>query len=254
MTDTVEQITASLQNLSPLEDEESKYNYYKNFAVIDTETTGLNPLEDGVIEVAVVKVIQGKIGPAFSCFINPQRKINPSAQAVHHISSSQLVNALPYEQVLPLLNKWLEDSEVLVAHNAPFDQSMLPNLIEKPWLDTLALAKRVYPKLEKHSNQYLRYRLNLSCPEAEGGASHRALNDCYTTAYLALHLLEKITPKQGLVELLQDLATPTLLAECTFGKHKGSKWSDVPINYLQWLRDKELAPDLRYTVEYYLRK
>ena len=37
-----------------------------------------------------------------------------------------------------------------------------------------------------------------------------------------------------------------------FGKHKGLKMEEVPVDYLHWLAGTELEEDLRYTVEQYL--
>jgi exodeoxyribonuclease X len=37
-----------------------------------------------------------------------------------------------------------------------------------------------------------------------------------------------------------------------FGKHKGLKMEEVPIDYLQWLSGTDLEEDLRYTIEQYL--
>ena len=45
---------------------------------------------------------------------------------------------------------------------------------------------------------------------------------------------------------------PVLYSRMPFGKHKGLKMEEVPIDYLQWLAGTDLEEDLRYTIEQYL--
>ena len=44
----------------------------------------------------------------------------------------------------------------------------------------------------------------------------------------------------------------TRMARMPFGKHKGLKMEEVPLDYLQWLSGTDLEEDLRYTIEQYL--
>ena len=37
-----------------------------------------------------------------------------------------------------------------------------------------------------------------------------------------------------------------------FGKHKGLKMAEVPMDYLEWLSGTDLDEDLAYTVRHYL--
>jgi exodeoxyribonuclease X len=45
---------------------------------------------------------------------------------------------------------------------------------------------------------------------------------------------------------------PVLYRRMPFGKHKGLKMEEVPLDYLQWLSGTDLEEDLRYTIEQYL--
>jgi DNA polymerase III epsilon subunit-like protein len=130
-------------------------------------------------------------------------------------------------------------------------------------LCTLRLARKLWPGLPKYSNQYLRYALGLEVPEAEGLPAHEALADALVTSRLLLHELEIIRtravpdlpPLETAAELIAWADAPNLLGICQFGnKHRGTPWSRVPKDYLQWMRRevRDMDPDLRYTVEYYL--
>jgi exodeoxyribonuclease X len=181
---------------------------------------------------------------------------------VHHITDRHVRNAPPLAKVLPTFQG--ADFDAYVAHNAAFDFGFLP-AAGRPVLCTLRLAKKLWPGLPRHGNQYLRYALNLEVPEAEGLPAHEALADALVTAHLLLNELEAIRTQSvpGLppLETLHDLIAwadaPNLLGVCQFGnKHRGTPWSQVPKDYLQWMKRevRDMDPDTRYTVEYYLRQ
>ena len=47
-------------------------------------------------------------------------------------------------------------------------------------------------------------------------------------------------------------SSPVLVPRMLFGKHKGLKMAEVPVDYLQWLSGTDLDEDLEYTVQHYL--
>jgi exodeoxyribonuclease X len=48
---------------------------------------------------------------------------------------------------------------------------------------------------------------------------------------------------------------PLLLPSVCFGKHQGAAWSDLPLDYLDWIIDKsELSEDVKYTAAYHRRR
>jgi exodeoxyribonuclease X len=229
------------------------------YLVVDTETTGLDPGADRVVSVAGVWTRPGQGGYRRESFlVDPGRPIPPEASAIHHIVDKHVLGAPTLAQVLPAFQK--DDFDVYVAHNAAFDFGFLPSG-GRPVLCTMRLARKLWPKLPKYSNQYLRYALGLDVPEAEGLAAHEALADALVTSRLLLKELEVLaeTPQPGL-ETIQDLLAwvqaPNLLVTCQFGsKHRGVPWAQVPKDYLAWMKRevKDLDADLRHTVEFYLR-
>lgn len=231
------------------------------YLVMDTETTGLDPLSCRVVSVAGVWAKPGAgLGRRESFLVDPGIPIPPEASAVHHIVDRHVQGAPLLAEVLPAFQG--ADFDLYAAHNAAFDFGFLPTA-GRPVLCTLRLAKKLWPGLPKYSNQYLRYALKLEVPEAEGLPAHEALADALVTARLLLHQLEVIHTQavDGIPPLLtvQDLVewanAPSLLAICQFGnKHRGLPWNRVPKDYLQWMRRevRDMDADLRYTVEYYL--
>lgn len=123
--------------------------------VFDTETTGLDPVEDRIIEFGAVELVNRfPTGRTFHVYINPEgRRVHPEAQAIHGISNADLADKPPFRAVHAELSVFLEGA-VLVAHNANFDAGFInaerarlglgpldPGLI----VDTLAIARRKHP-------------------------------------------------------------------------------------------------------------
>ncbi|WP_306601620.1 exonuclease domain-containing protein [Geothrix sp. 21YS21S-2] len=230
------------------------------YLVVDTETTGLSPSADRVVSVAGVWVRTGEgILRRESFLVDPGIPIPPEASAIHHIVDRHVAGAPALGEVLPVFQKG--DFDAYAAHNAAFDFGFLPRA-GRPVLCTMRLARKLWPKLGRYSNQYLRYFLQLEVVEAEGLPAHEALADALVTSRLLLRELAWLQehPQPG-VETVQDLIAwaeaPSLLETCQFGsKHRGVPWAQVPKDYLAWMKRevKDMDPDLRYTVEHYLQR
>lgn len=95
----------------------------------DTETTGLKQ-EDGhrIIEIALsvwaynsVTGERRQIGKPYIQRINPERAIDPGAEAVHRISLAMLRGAPKWDAVAPMVSKILSKTDIFIAHNSAFD-------------------------------------------------------------------------------------------------------------------------------------
>lgn len=98
---------------------------------IDIETTGLEQAKGHrIIEVAacMYDADTEKCIAQFVKRINPERSIDPGAQAVHGISFTDLVNCPKWEEVAPILAKLMSKSALIVAHNGEgFDLPFIGN-------------------------------------------------------------------------------------------------------------------------------
>jgi DNA polymerase-3 subunit epsilon len=126
--------------------------------VLDTETTGLEVSQDHrIIEIGCVELINRKLtGKRYHQYINPTRKIDEGAIAVHGITNEFLDDKPTFEAISRGFLEFLNDSE-LVIHNAPFDISFLNHELSKlssdirpldlshEITDTLMLAKQKHP-------------------------------------------------------------------------------------------------------------
>jgi DNA polymerase-3 subunit epsilon len=219
------------------------------FAVIDVETTGLDPKSDRVVEVACVRVERGRVVDRLASLVDPGRPIPARASAVHGIFDEHVAGAPTLNRLTPLIRHMAADA-VVVAHNARFDLGFLPFLATNPVLCTLRLARRLVD-VPSYRNEALREFLRLEVP-GPAGRAHRAGADAEVTAALLLELLHRYErgPYEPTVRaLLAMVARPVALARFAFGAHRGKTVPEVPTAYLQWIVSAgfEHWPDVRHT-------
>lgn len=122
--------------------------------VLDTETTGLNPLTgDRVVEIGGVELFNHiPTGRHFHQYINPDRRMNEDAFSVHGLSDEFLADKPRFAEIADQMLEFLGDA-VLIAHNAPFDVQFLNFELEKAKrpslrnqiIDTVVLARDKHP-------------------------------------------------------------------------------------------------------------
>jgi exodeoxyribonuclease X len=214
----------------------------KRVRIIDTETTGIEPT-DQLVEIASVDWTREGLGNSRQTLVRPTIPIPATASAIHHIRDSDVEGAPEAAEAIALFS----DAPIFAAHNARFDRMFLP--FESPWVCTYKVSLSLFPDAPAHSNQVLRYWLDLrDPPEEAGGLAHRALYDAWTTAYLFERCLEDLTVGQ----MVKISASPALLPRFSFGKHAGIPLSDVPKDYLAWVIGQDFDEDVRFTAQHYL--
>jgi DNA polymerase-3 subunit epsilon len=95
------------------------------FAVIDVETTGLNPYRhDRIVEVAVVLISPEKrLSTEFTTLINPERDTGPTS--IHGLTATDIMNAPRFVDIAGALMDVLRYTVALARHNVRFDASIL---------------------------------------------------------------------------------------------------------------------------------
>jgi DNA polymerase III epsilon subunit len=94
--------------------------------VLDTETTGLDPLRgDRLVEVGCIEIYNRMpTGQTFHRYINPERDMPAEAFAVHGLSSEFLSSKPLFTEVVEEFLEFIGDAP-LVIHNASFDISFI---------------------------------------------------------------------------------------------------------------------------------
>ena len=92
---------------------------------LDTETTGLDPKIDEIIQIACVKVddlefFEINQEQIFHSYVKPSVGINMHSFRIHGISEEFLKDKPTFDQISTNLVNFIS-SNVIVAHNASFD-------------------------------------------------------------------------------------------------------------------------------------
>jgi exodeoxyribonuclease X len=230
------------------------------YLTLDVETTGKDPNVDKVVQIgAVLSDAFGNVRKTYESLVDTEGvEIPPDASAVHHIVTEDLAGAPSLKTVLGEIEA-LGHYDVLVAHNAPFDMGFIKPPSHIPVVDTLRMAQHLWPELDQHKNQYLRYFFKL---RVEGGGkqmTHSALPDALVTAANLVHELAtamqiaKDPDNLTVDKLTAWIANPVKVLKLRFGKHKGKMLLDLARTepgYLRWMLEKmeDLDDDLRHSI------
>lgn len=210
------------------------------FVVIDTETTGLNPDHDRVVEIAAVRYRDGYPFERLETFVDPGIPIPPEASAIHGITDATVRTAPYLAEVDERLREFVGDA-LVVAHNAPFDRAFLP-LLGGDWACSYRFARHLWPDAPSHKNQLLRYWLDIDVPELQGFGAHRATGDALVTGAIFQRAITTYLDRAGheayitTEDLIAYIDSPVPVTAFNYGrKHRGARIADVPTGYLQWV-------------------
>ena len=225
-----------------------------NLLFLDTETTGRD--ENARLVQLAYKCGQEKLNFLFK----PPVPITFEAMAVHHITNEMVENEKPFSEITRTYLQKLLDENILVAHNAAFDVEILKRegINPKQVICTLKVVQNLFD-LSMYKLQFLRYNFGLEIGQVR---AHDAEGDIEVLEALFNYLFHYIGREnseaddgQIINQMLKWTDNPLLLRRIGFGKHKGTKFEELPKDYLQWLSgQKDLDEDLKYTINYYLQK
>lgn len=163
--------------------------------VFDTETTGLSfSGGDRLVEIGCVELINRiETGRNFHCYFNPQRPMNPEAQAVHGLSDAFLADKPLFAHKAQELLDFIGDSP-LVAHNAGFDFGFLNGELGKCGLGTVALERMVDTlQIARTKFPGAKHTLDALCSRFGVDRSHRVLHGALLDAQLLAQVYVELT-------------------------------------------------------------
>ena len=168
------------------------------YCVLDLETTGISYKTEKITEVGIIKYKNGEVIDEFECFVNPEKPIPPKVVEITHITDDMVKDAETIDKVIPKIIDFIGDS-VLVAHNADFDIGYLKYNFEKygyklenTYIDTLRLAKAIFPDLKKYKLGLIADSLKIKVDVA-----HRALDDVKTLVAVFKVMIERTKEEHG---------------------------------------------------------
>ncbi len=164
-----------------------------SFVVFDLETTGLDNKTCGITEIGAVKIENGKITDKWSSFVNPEMPIPEKIVGITGITDKMVEDAPTIEEQMDSFKEFCKGC-IMVAHNAEFDIGFMKEKARKmgtdftfPYMDTLTLARALYPELPNHKLDTLTKHLNIILEN-----HHRAVDDAKATADIFVKMLEKL--------------------------------------------------------------
>jgi DNA polymerase III subunit epsilon len=177
--------------------------------VLDTETTGLDPLQGHrLVEIGCIELVNGiPSGQSFQAYLNPERSMPAEAFAIHGLSDEFLKDKPVFAQVVESFLAFLGDAPIVI-HNAAFDIGFLNAELERAGraavnrerlIDTLLLARRKHPGASN--------RLDDLCTRYAINNSHRTKHGALLDAELLAEVyVELIGARQAQLVLAQSAA------------------------------------------------
>jgi DNA polymerase III subunit epsilon len=196
--------------------------------VLDTETTGLDPLDgDRLVEIGCIELVNRfPTGKTFHGYFNPERDMPEQAFKIHGLTIDFLKDKPLFGHRAEELVSFLGEAQ-LVAHNAMFDLAFLnaeleragqPTVSRERVVDTLLLARRKHPGAPNRLDDLCsRYAVDNS-----RRTKHGALLDAELLAEVYVELIgarqaqfvlsQSVLPAQGAGEIVVLRERPVPLA------------------------------------------
>lgn len=166
------------------------------FIAFDTETTGLNPSSDRIIELGCVHFTNKLPDSSFGTIVNTDTYIYPSVTAINHITNKMIQQApqenVVYKAFVKYFEEALNGNVIVVAHNASFDMAFLKATLNRLgycgtiyYVDTLEMSRRYFPNLINHKQSTLSKYFNVSNDQ-----EHRAYTDALACGNILVKMLD----------------------------------------------------------------
>lgn len=149
---------------------------------LDTETTGLTPPRDRIVELAIIDESENIL---LNTLVNPEKHIPEMVIQIHGIDDDMVSQAPTFERLLPAVQKIIGGVGRVIIYNADFDTGFFPVDFWGDVQITCCMKEFVFvfQELEGYFSGKrfpLAKSFNISTGRHMGelGRPHRALTDC----------------------------------------------------------------------------
>jgi len=161
---------------------------------VDLETSGLDPRDCSIIEVAWMHSRCGEITQTYSSLVHLEGELDPYVTWLTGITSEMLETAPASEEVIPRVLEQLSGNHVLYYSQNQFDQRFLEaaatslglRMPDIQWINVLPWAREALPDLPDHELKTVAEALAIE------GQHHRALSDALMTGHVFLEAVHRL--------------------------------------------------------------
>lgn len=237
----------------------------KPIAFFDLETTGVDPLTDRIVEIAIVKILPNGDRKTLSLRINPQIPIPTIASNIHGITDEDVRDKPVFKSIAQDIASFLEGCDLGGFNIIRFDVPMLIEEFKRAGIafsienGALVDAQVIFHKKEPRTLEAaLRYYCNKSHDNA-----HAALADVEATIDIIEAQLDRYDDVPRTTEDLHkycDQKNPLFVdrfgkmvwrdgeACLNFGPHRGKSLKEVVENdsgFLDWMLRKDFSSEVK---------
>jgi DNA polymerase III subunit epsilon len=249
----------------------------KPLAFFDLETTGIDPVNDRIVEISMLKAMPDGSTSSKTFRINPEMKIPFETTLIHGISDEDVKDCPTFKKLAPEILTFLEGCDLAGYNSVKFD---LPMLVEECMRVGVDFAKRKMVDAQKifhymePRNLAAAFKFYCGKEMSDEGRAHSAEFDTFVTFQVLNEQVKRyenherkdekgqiFVPVQNDVDVLDklsrgnqfDLANRMVYNEkglvvFNFGKHKGKVVTDVfraEPSYYDWMMKGDFARDTK---------
>jgi DNA polymerase III epsilon subunit family exonuclease len=175
-------------------------------AVLDVETTGLDPRAERIIEIAIIHMQGGAVVERFSSLVNPEKEVPEEVVKLTGIDPAHLATAPKFADLARDIVGRLA-GKVFVAYNLPFDRAFMTaelgrvglELPSTHFLDPLVFVRELHRNDGSKRLTAVAERLGIPLASA-----HRAADDAEATGHVLYKLLSRLPERLGELVMLQQ--------------------------------------------------
>lgn len=229
---------------------------------IDLETTGINHVNDRIVQVGIVKLNLDGTQKEWQSLVNPLVPIPKEASDVHHITDEMVANAPTFQQLGPGLFKAFEDVDFCGYNLKAFDLPFLASEFKRINLDfdiskySVVDAFRLFVlKTPRNLTAAVKHYLGEELPDA-----HDALADARASLRIAMAQLQMyedvpkspalihamlFNPKGNNIDSDGKFYFENGEAVMNFGKYRNTQLRLIPKDYLNWVLRNNFSEEIK---------
>ena len=214
-------------------------NLKRPLIVFDLETTGLDLVNDRIIQISYIKVFPDGKEDRENLFVNPQKPIPQEVQALTHIAQSDVEGAPTFKELAPRLAETFRGCDFCGFNSNKFDVPMLSEEFSRAQVpfdfseSLLVDAQNIFHKMERR-NLAAAYKFYTGHKMEDDFQSHRADQDAEATLRVLKGQLDMYAP-----------------GVFNFGQHRGEAVAGVVRNdpgFISWMLSRDFTYDTKNVV------